>query len=220
MTVDVLLDLREVFGPARHQGSRPTCLAFALSDAHAAARGRYEALSVEHLYYHAVQRTPASNPDDGVAVTEATDALRLDGQCTEIGWPYRDPLPTDRSLWKPPATATPIYRRHASIADSLIMSVLGHLNAGTPVVLILLLGERFYRPVDAQVTPGPNDADVDYHAVIAVGLGKTAQGEQCVLVRNSWGPSWGLEGHAWITVPYLAQRLRGTLLMSPKVSTS
>jgi C1A family cysteine protease len=68
--------------------------------------------------------------------------------------------------------------------------------------------------------PGPNDADVDYHAVIAVGLGETAEGEQCLLVRNSWGPSWGLKGHAWITVPYLAQRLRGTLLMSPKESLS
>ncbi len=215
MTVDILVDLRETFGPARHQGSRPTCLAFALSDAHAAARGRYEALSVEHLYYHAVQRTPACDPDDGVAVAEAAAALQLDGQCTELGWPYLNPLPNDRSRWKPPATATPIYRRDSSGGTSLVTTVVGHLSAGAPVVLILLLGERFYRPVDALVTPGPNDADVDYHAVIAVGVGKTAQGEQCVLVRNSWGLNWGLEGHAWITVSYIAQRLRGTLLMSP-----
>ena len=32
MTVDVECDLRFRFGPARDQGSRPTCLAFAASD--------------------------------------------------------------------------------------------------------------------------------------------------------------------------------------------
>jgi hypothetical protein len=38
MAIDILCDIRPRFGPARDQGPRPTCLAFAISDAHAALR--------------------------------------------------------------------------------------------------------------------------------------------------------------------------------------
>lgn len=50
-------DLRGRFGAARDQGGRETCLAFALSDTHAAARGLpWSPLSCEYLFYHAKQR--------------------------------------------------------------------------------------------------------------------------------------------------------------------
>lgn len=217
MTLDVLCDLREVFGPARNQGERPTCIAFAFSDAHAVARGPYQALSVEHLYFHAVQRTPAGNPHDGVSLRATTDALRLDGQCAEIGWPYTDPLPPDLTAWKPPATATPLYRRGSDLDAPKVAAVIERLNDGAPVVLVLLLSERFYRPASGGlITPGPSDQDVDYHAVVAVGHGRTSAGEPCVLIRNSWGPDWGLAGHAWVTAPYLEPRLYHAIVMSPE----
>lgn len=213
--VDIFHDLREIFGSARNQGSRPTCIAFALSDAHAAARGPYQELSVDHLYYHAVERTLGRNPHDGVSLSAAIDALRIDGQCVEIGWPYMDPLPADLSNWKPPATATPVHRRDSGLAGGKVAPIIERLNTGVPVVLTLLLGERFYLPDAGEIiAPGPNDADTDYHAVIAVGYGKTADGEQCVLIRNSWGLDWGLRGHAWVTAPYLERRLYHTIVMS------
>ena len=37
--ITVRQDLRDRFGPARDQGARATCLAFAMSDTHAAMRG-------------------------------------------------------------------------------------------------------------------------------------------------------------------------------------
>jgi hypothetical protein len=51
-----LVDLRGSFGPARDQDPRPTCMAFAASDAHAAARDGWEPLSTEWAYYHALKR--------------------------------------------------------------------------------------------------------------------------------------------------------------------
>jgi cathepsin H len=36
------------------------------------------------------------------------------------------------------------------------------------------------------------------HAVVAVGLDKTANGVPFYIIRNSWGTSWGMEGHFWI----------------------
>jgi C1A family cysteine protease len=77
------------------------------------------------------------------------------------------------------------------------------------------MGERFYTPPGGLVEPGPTDADVAYHAVIAVGHGKSAAGEVCILIRNSWGEDWAMEGYGWITASYLAPRLTSTLVMEP-----
>lgn len=208
-------DLRVAFGPARHQGDRPTCLAFALSDAHGAARGALEVLSAEHLYYHAVRRTAGGHPDDGVAIPEACEALKVDGQSLEAGWPYLAALPSDLAQWKPPATATPLHRRDTEVTNANVADIVIRLKAGQPVVVILLLGERFYVPAGGLVEPGPADADADYHAVIAVGYGQTTAGEDCILIRNSWGEDWALEGYAWITASYLAARMTDTLVMEP-----
>ena len=54
--IKILVDLRNNLGPARDQDPRPTCMAFAASDAHAAARDGWEPLSTEWAYYHALKR--------------------------------------------------------------------------------------------------------------------------------------------------------------------
>ncbi|MNL34389.1 Papain family cysteine protease [compost metagenome] len=41
------------------------------------------------------------------------------------------------------------------------------------------------------------------HAVVAVGLGATAAGQQYVRIRNSWGTKWGDQGHAWLPIEYI-----------------
>ena len=55
-SITIRKDLRSRFGPPRDQGQRPTCLAFAMSDAHGAARGPWEDLSCEYLFHHAKKR--------------------------------------------------------------------------------------------------------------------------------------------------------------------
>jgi hypothetical protein len=84
-----LVDLRGSFGAARDQKPRPTCVAFAASDAHAAARPGWEPLSAEWAYYHALKR------DGGL--------LKSDGQPVESDWPYIKAPITDLKSWKPPA---------------------------------------------------------------------------------------------------------------------
>ena len=212
MAITVLKDLRQTFGPARDQGSRPTCISFAISDAHAVARGKYVPLSVEHLYFHAVNRTPGGDPHSGVTLTATLEGLRHDGQCSEVGWPYMDALPGNLKLWTPPATATPVFRRGTTPIGRAIDELIATVDAGKPVVVALLLGARFYRPLSGIVEPGPGDTDTDYHAVLAVGHGRDGT-RRYILVRNSWGSGWGMAGHAWIAVKYLEPRLYQVALM-------
>lgn len=208
MAIMTLRDLRPQLGPARNQGSRPTCIAFAFSDGHAVARGEPELLSAEHLYFHAVQRTIGRDPNKGVAMPTCIDALREDGQSAETGWPYIEQL-ADVSAWTPPTSATPVFRRESETGAAFLAGLVNELDAERPTVVALLLGERFYGPAaDGRIVPGPGDADTDYHAVLAVGHGRDGS-EPFILVRNSWGPEWGVEGHAWLSAAYLQPRLYG-----------
>src|SRR5947209_11100339 len=109
--ITVRHDLRGRFGPARDQGGRATCLAFALSDAHAAALAQPGTpLSCEYLFYHAKQhdKTPAHA---GTTIPAIRAALERDGQPVESAWPYLSALPADLAQWKPPAEVGTLFRR-------------------------------------------------------------------------------------------------------------
>jgi papain like protease len=207
MKVTVTKDLRSWFGPARDQGARPTCLSFATSDVHTATRTpRFIVLSVEYLYYKAVQRTSLPPSKSGVSIKTIGEALEFDGQPVEADWPYLPALPKDLSLWKPPGGLS-VFKKRIGNGRPDVANVVSLLDQDHPSVVVARLSETFYQPdQDGFVTPRAHDPDTGIHAVVAVGHGWRGS-DLAILVRNSWGSDWGVDGYGWLSATYLTARL-------------
>ena len=219
--IDIVRDLRPLVGPARDQGARPTCLAFAASDTHAGLRDGWAPLSCEFAFY-AAQKRAGRPPTSGALLSTMLDALRLDGQPDEKGWPYLAAVPADHRLWTPPATVGPLYGRNGQRDGTDLSSILAALDRDTPVLMLTMLSRSFFQPRGDGVVDPANDElpePAQRHAVVAVGHG-TVDGTPAILIRNSWGPGWGLEGHAWLTERFLAPRLFATANLTEEVDVS
>lgn len=194
----VSIDLRSAFGPARNQGPRPTCMAFAASDAHAGFRKGWAPLSCEYAFYQAQRRT-GRPPNKGALLSSMLDALREDGQPEEGSWPYLPATPVDAASWVPPANVGEIFCCAGEKSPASIDQVIGELNQCRPVIILLMLSRAFYRPAaQGAIYPAAGEAPESSrrHAVIAVGHGKV-DADQAILVRNSWGERWGDGGYGW-----------------------
>ena len=218
--VDAKVDLRSQFGPVRDQGARPTCLAFAASDAHAALRAGWEPLSCEYAFYHAQQRA-ARPPTKGALLRSMLQSLSLDGQPPEDKWPYLPATPTPDS-WNPPADAAPLYARNGAPGKHGVCEIVSLLDSGLPVIILMNLSASFFNPKEGGLIddkPGETPEPAQRHAVVAVGYG-SADKNQVILVRNSWGSSWGASGYGWLTEQYLERRLFASALLAEEMSVS
>ena len=191
-------------------------MAFAASDAHAAARTGWYLLSAEWAYYHALKRD-GGHPDDGVTLDATLATIKSDGQPREMEWPYIKAPITDVKSWKPPASAKQLFFRDHRTCSATVQGVIDQLNTNTPVLITMTLSNVFYRPDSDGIVERDEPIDPKrHHAVVAVGHGERGK-DRFVLVRNSWGEAWGLKGHAWIGVQYLTPRLTGAAIMTTEL---
>ena len=204
----ILVDLRATFGVARDQGARPTCLAFAASDAHAGLRQPWTPLSCEYAFFRAQQRAGRA-PDTGALLSSMLQALRKDGQPEEKGWPYLPATPADAASWAPPRNVGTLYGRNGASTTHSIDRIIQELERARPMIVLTMLSRAFYQRNPQGVvdpTPGEQPEPGRRHAVVALGHG-TVDGQRAILVRNSWGPSWGDAGYGWLTEKFLGPRI-------------
>ena len=211
MAVLVDVDHRTALGVVRDQGARPTCLAMAATTAHEFARGTPSPLSPEYLHYHACFDLEESS--DGVTFADIARSLLSPGQPTERNCPYRssDPPPS----WHPP-TGIPLYRRHSDLVADGGGRIEGLVRAGRLPVAGISIPPGLFNPTRPWIVD-PEGPVRGFHAVVIVGIG-AVDGVRCFLIRNSWGSSWGMDGHAWLTESFIRRHLRHLLVLSTEAT--
>lgn len=210
MSVQPILDLRPQLSPARDQGTRSTCLAFALSDLNRLNGALQFELSAEYLYQAAAANCPAWLPDSGLQISDGKHALEHVGQPAEADFPYAavepaHPLPALPRI-------QPSYAMKTQYHVTSVNKILAMLGSGTPLAIGMMLNQEFFNPINGVIEHSDVFIPNSGHAVLGVGLGKhQATGDYYLLIRNSWGPTWGDAGHAWLPSAYLTTHVKCVL---------
>ena len=182
---------------SRDQGNRGSCVAFSLAGIKGVPSNLL--LSPEYAYLATVHQSPAWKPNAGLDVRIAIAATGT-GLPEDHHFPYQQnepgqplpPMPSGLSLHGPDITLL------ATDLDKIKQ----WLGMGRPVGVLVSTTQSFMRPIDgvvafeANVFPGR-------HAVVIVGYGHDQLGTEHYLICNSWGVSWGVNGHAWVPHSYL-----------------
>ena len=198
------VDLRSSMSPVENQGQLGSCTANALAGAleflEMKSGQSFVDLSRLFNYYNerAVEHTIAS--DSGAMIRDGIKTLASLGVCPEKKWPYVLSAFTK----KPSAVCYTDAKKHTISTYHRIAS-LGEMRAclaeGYPFVFGFSVYETFESPTVARTgvlnMPKPRERQLGGHAVCAVGYDDKAKR---LLVRNSWGPGWGMKGY--FTMPY------------------
>ena len=126
--IEVEIDRSSSLGSARDQGSRPTCLAFAVSDLNAAANTANH-LSVEYLCHHAAQFSQNWLPGHGFTIEATLKAIANPGQPEESSYPYQSGTPS-APLSLPPTGLAPLFTSSTRLRNLSIDEVVQQALAG------------------------------------------------------------------------------------------
>jgi len=206
--------------PVRDQGSRGSCVAFALSALHEyAVRANPQDYSERHLYFGAKQIDGAPSMC-GTWQRVATGILASKGQCRELTWGY-NPTAACNDHGVPPSAADSDAAGHRLACRALnpidVVGIKGELAARNPVTISIPV---FNSWVGSQATKGTGritmrvgqEPEAGGHAMLLVGYqddpprSSPTPGGGWFIVRNSWGPTrWGSAcpyGAGYGTIPY------------------
>lgn len=160
MSARLANDIRSALGPARDQGARPTCLAFAASDAHGGLRSPWAALSAEAAFFHA-QRRAGRPPSSGAALPFMIEALSEDGQHLETDCPYPSASP-DPAIWSLPSWSGPTFQCLGAPVAASWDDLIAALDDNRLVLMLMMLSPGFFAPdadgVIWSVAGGPDPA--------------------------------------------------------------
>lgn len=202
------VDLRSQCPPVYDQGQLGSCTANAIAgaiqfDQHKAHLKEFTPSRL-FIYYNERSIEGTINSDAGAQIRDGIKSVAKLGAPPEPDWPYEIAAFSQ----KPPAKAFTDAKKHLVVLYQRLIqelsTVKGCLASGFPFVFGFTCYESFEGQEVAKtgVLPMPksNEQMVGGHAVLCVGYDDEAQQ---FLVRNSWGPGWGLKGYFKMPYAYL-----------------
>ncbi|BBZ46935.1 C1 family peptidase [Mycobacterium parmense] len=201
-------DLRPSMPPVYDQGQLGSCTGNAIAAAMEYERDRQGLAdfvpSRLFIYYNERALEGTVSSDSGAVIRDGIKVINTDGVCQETLWPYDIGMFTV----KPPKRCY-VAALTDKAAQYEAVQTLGDLKDAISSNLAVVFGFTVYESFESQavaqtgVVPLPDPATesaVGGHAVLAVGY-SDPKGQ--VIVRNSWGPSWGDHGYFYLPYQYL-----------------
>jgi C1A family cysteine protease len=200
------MDLRPQCPPVYHQGHLDSCTANAIGAAlqFAQMRQGQRAFKPSRLFIYYIERQLENTVkrDAGAMLRSGIKGVRRWGAPPEYPhWPYLH----HRFPVRPPKQVYAVASRHQTKGYQAVRQDLRHLKAslaeGSPFVLGMAVFDSFRGKAVARTgrlsMPKRDEGDRGGHAVMAVGYNDASER---FILRNSWGPRWGMAGY--FTVPY------------------
>ena len=203
-------DLRRRCPPVYNQGQLGSCTANAIGAAIEFDRLKQKlpdfVPSRLFIYYNERVIEGTVRSDSGAQIRDGIKSVASVGVCPEPEWPYR----IAKFATRPPARAYKDALADRAVSyQSLVQDInqmKGCLASGYPFVFGFTVYTSFESPEVAKTghapLPGAGEQQIGGHAVMAVGYDDS---QQWVIVRNSWGPSWGMKGYFTLPYAYLTQ---------------
>ncbi|NGZ08287.1 MAG: peptidase [Nitrospira sp. LK70] len=203
-TLPSKVDLREDCSPVENQGQLGSCTANALVgnlELLEKKAGHHPTnLSRLFIYYNERAMEGTIGEDAGAMIRDGVKSLLKLGVCTEKHWPYK----IARFTKKPSSACYKQARDHQVTSYHRVIGLQQMkqcLAEGYPFVFGFSVYESFESLQVAKTgrlnLPKPSEKQVGGHAVLTVGYDEQTER---MLVRNSWGADWGIEGY--FTMPY------------------
>ena len=153
------------------------------------------------IYYNERVMEGTVKSDSGAQIRDGIKSVGSLGACPETDWAYD----ITKFAEKPPQPAFKEAPLGKALQYERVPQVLsqmkGCLAAGYPFVFGFTVYESFESDAVAKTgvvpMPAPTEKVLGGHAVVAVGYDDSSQR---FIVRNSWGPGWGMGGY--FTIPY------------------
>jgi C1A family cysteine protease len=173
------------------------------------------------IYYNEREMEGSVSQDSGAQIRDGIKSVNAQGACSEDLWTYSD----DTTSASPKFSEKPSPNCYANAVKHLatsyqavaqaISAIKGCLASGFPVVFGFTVYDSFESQQVASTgvlpMPASSESVVGGHAVLCVGYddsatvanpdGTTSTG--MVLVRNSWGTSWGQAGYFQMAYDYI-----------------
>ena len=204
------VDLRPGCSPVEDQGNLGSCTANALAGAleflERKDKVQFEDLSRLFIYYNerAIEHTVKS--DSGAMIRDGIKTLKNQGVCSEKKWPYV----ISKFAVKPTPACYKEALGHQIVSYQRILTLdemRACLAEGFPFVFGFTVYESFESQQVAKTgvlqMPKPGERVVGGHAVLGVGYDDA---RKQIVVRNSWGPNWGMKGYFVMPYGYVTDR--------------
>lgn len=207
------VDLREMCPPVYNQGSLGSCTANAAAallqfTEKELTKTKRPIPSRLFIYYNTRVIQGTQDEDSGASIRNTLKAIANQGYCKETAWPYKIPNYDE----EPDVTCyeTGLKHKLGKLMYAQVMQDPGHIEAmiaaSNPIEFGFSVKQEFENVGKDGIIkmPAANGRVLGGHAILIVGYWRS---KGLVLIRNSWGTSYGMAGYAWMPYDYVFGKL-------------